>query len=250
MVRVALTLAAALMLLAACGGETDAPAMPAAPTVSAAPTATPTQTPEAAAPSVTPEMEEDAGAPEPVAAAALAVLAESVGAAETGFSLDSAMGVTWSDASLGCPQEGFGYAQVETPGYRLLFSYEGAVYAVHTNVDGSHAVVCEDAAGPQADTPFVAPETEVSSGAPESVAAAALAVLAESVGAAETGFSLDSATPEQWSDASLGCPQEGFGYAQVVTPGYRLLFSYEGAVYAVHTNVDGSHAVVCEDGGG
>ena len=52
-----------------------------------------------------------------------------------------------------------------------------------------------------------------------------------------------------WSDASLGCPQEGFAYAQVITPGYKLLFSHEGAVYAVHTNDDGSHAVVCEDGG-
>ena len=246
--RLALTIGAALVLLAACGDEAEGPA---ASSVSATPDATaPARVPEAVVPSVTPETEGDAGAPEPVAAAALAVLAESVGASETGFSLDSATPEQWSDASLGCPQEGFGYAQVVTLGYRLLFSYEGAVYAVHTNVDGSHAVVCEDAEGPQADTPYVAPETEVSSGAPEPVAAAALTVLAESMGASETGFSLDSATPEQWSDASLGCPQEGFAYAQVVTPGYKLLFSYEGAVYAVHTNVDGSHAVVCEDAGG
>ncbi|MCY4625470.1 MAG: hypothetical protein OXC99_10795 [Chloroflexi bacterium] len=248
MVRVALTLAAALVLLAACGDEAADPEEAA---VSATPDATaPARVPEAAAPSATPDVEGDAGAPEPVAAAALAVLAESVGAAETGVSLDSATPEQWSDASLGCPQEGFGYAQVVTLGYRLLFSYEGAVYAVHTNVDGSHAVVCEDTEGPQADTPFVAPETEVSSGAPEPVAAAALAVLAESVGAAGTAFSPGSAKAEQWSDASLGCPQEGFAYAQVVTLGYRLLFSYEGAVYAVHTNVDGSHAVVCEDGAG
>ena len=54
----------------------------------------------------------------------------------------------------------------------------------------------------------------------------------------------------QWSDASLGCPQEGFAYAQVITPGYKLLYSLGGADYAVHTNADGSHAVVCEDGAG
>ena len=27
-----------------------------------------------------------------------------------------------------------------------------------------------------------------------------------------------------WSDASLGCPQPDMGYAQVVTPGYLVLF--------------------------
>lgn len=143
MVRTALTLAAALVLLAACGDEAEGPeaaAVPASPDVAAT-----APSPEAAAPTVTPSSEGTAGAPEAVQAAALAVLAAETGAAETAFSLESAEGVQWSDASLGCPQEGFAYAQVITPGYKLLFSHEGSVYAVHTNADGSHAVVCEDA---------------------------------------------------------------------------------------------------------
>ena len=246
MVRIALTLAAALFLFAACGDEVEGPeaANAAAPDVAA-----PAPAPEAAAPTVTPSSEGAADASEAVEAAALALLAEETGAAEVAFSLDSAMSVTWSDASLGCPQEGFAYAQVITPGYRLLFSQEGAVYAVHTNVDGSHAVVCEGAEEPEAIAPLVAPETEGSPGAPEAIQAAALAVLAKETGVAESAFSLESAEGVQWSDARLGCPQEGFAYAQVITPGYKLLFSHEGAVYAVHTNDDGSHAVVCEDGG-
>lgn len=28
-----------------------------------------------------------------------------------------------------------------------------------------------------------------------------------------------------WPDASLGCPQEGKAYAQVIIPGYRLILS-------------------------
>jgi hypothetical protein len=31
-----------------------------------------------------------------------------------------------------------------------------------------------------------------------------------------------------WSDASLGCPQEGVSYAQVLTPGYRILLAIGG----------------------
>ena len=178
MVRLALTLAAALVLLAACGDEAEGPE---AAAVATPDIAVPAPAPEAAS-TVTPSPEGTDGAPEGVEAAALAVLSEEVGAAETAFSLDSAMGVTWTDASLGCPQEGFGYAQVLTPGYKLLFSHDGAVYAVHTNVDGSHAVVCEDAERLEADAPLVAPETEGSSGAPEAVQAAALALLAAEVG--------------------------------------------------------------------
>ena len=51
-----------------------------------------------------------------------------------------------------------------------------------------------------------------------------------------------------WSDASLGCPQEGLFYAQVLTPGYKLVFDLAGTSYAVHTNDDGSHMVICGDG--
>ncbi len=52
--------------------------------------------------------------------------------------------------------------------------------------------------------------------------------------------------PAEWSDASLGCPEEGMFYAQVITPGYRLVFDVDGTPVEVHTNSDGSSAVVCD----
>ena len=61
-------------------------------------------------------------------------------------------------------------------------------------------------------------------------------------------FRLNRSESVQWSDASLGRPQQGIMYAQVITPGYKLVFDFEGKSYAVHTNSDGSHMVVCEDG--
>ena len=61
-------------------------------------------------------------------------------------------------------------------------------------------------------------------------------------------FRLDSSESVRLPDASLGCPQEGMMYAQVITPGYRLVFDLASASHAVHTNSDGSHMVVCGDG--
>ena len=61
-------------------------------------------------------------------------------------------------------------------------------------------------------------------------------------------FNLDRLESVQWSDASLGCPQEGMMYAQVITPGYKLVFDFAGTSYSVHSNSDDSHMVVCGDG--
>lgn len=81
---------------------------------------------------------------------------------------------------------------------------------------------------------------------PSNIETGARKLLADEVG--ERDFSLTSSERMQWSDASLGCPREGFGYAQVITPGYKLVFELEGESYPVHTNADGSHMVICRDG--
>ena len=77
---------------------------------------------------------------------------------------------------------------------------------------------------------------------------AARKLLADDLDADEGGFKLEISERVAWSDASLGCPQEGMGYAQIITPGYRLTFDLVGTSYAVHTNSDGSHMVICGDG--
>ena len=166
--------------------------------------------------------------------AARKLLADEVDVGERGFILDSTESVQWPDASLGCPQEGLGYAQVITPGYRLVFDLAGTRYEVHSNVDGSNMVVC--AAG----TGQVEGEGELET--------AARSLLADEVGAEESAFTLSSSESVQWPNASLGCPQEGQVYAQVITPGHRLVFDLAGTPYAVHTNADGSQMVVCGEG--
>ncbi len=39
-----------------------------------------------------------------------------------------------------------------------------------------------------------------------------------------------------WPDTSLGCPEPGMMYAQVITPGYKILLSYAGEIYQYHSD--------------
>ncbi|MCY3691710.1 MAG: hypothetical protein OXI54_01550 [Chloroflexota bacterium] len=83
--------------------------------------------------------------------------------------------------------------------------------------------------------------------------AAARGVLAERLSVPADTLALVSDDKVQWSDASLGCPQEGMMYAQVITPGHRITFSYGGEHYEVHTSVAGDpgpplNMVSCEGG--
>lgn len=50
----------------------------------------------------------------------------------------------------------------------------------------------------------------------------------------------------EWPDASLGCPQPGMMYAQVITPGYKIVFEVGGFDYTYHTDLHG-HVVLCEE---
>ncbi len=47
-----------------------------------------------------------------------------------------------------------------------------------------------------------------------------------------------------WPDASLGCPQMGVMYAQVVTPGYKIVLETGGRQYPYHTD-DKERVVLC-----
>ena len=78
-------------------------------------------------------------------------------------------------------------------------------------------------------------------------------LLAERLSAPVDGLALVSDETVSWSDSSLGCPEQGMMYAQVITPGHRITFVYQGERYEVHTSRDdgaGSQLrmVSCEGG--
>ena len=93
--------------------------------------------------------------------------------------------------------------------------------------------------------PAAAPSS--TGGAGELAQERAAELLTGELGVAVAGLKVVSTTAMTWSDASLGCPQPDRGYAQVVTPGYLVLFRDSGGTeYKVHTNEDGSSVIVCD----
>ena len=59
-------------------------------------------------------------------------------------------------------------------------------------------------------------------------------------------ITLLEAVAVEWSDSSLGCPQPGMGYLQVITPGYLILLEVNGQTYEYHSNRD-TYFILCEN---
>lgn len=94
---------------------------PAATTATPLPIATPIATPEPADSVLDPVLE----------SAARGDLAQRLGIAATAITVRTVESVDWPDASLGCPQPGMMYAQVITPGYRIVLEAGGERYEYH-----------------------------------------------------------------------------------------------------------------------
>jgi len=71
--------------------------------------------------------------------------------------------------------------------------------------------------------------------------------LAERKGIEKEQITVESVEPVEWPDASLGCPEPGMMYPQVITPGYRILLSHDGETYRYHTDARGNRVVLCGD---
>lgn len=77
----------------------------------------------------------------------------------------------------------------------------------------------------------------------------AVTELADRLGVAEDAIAVRSAEGVSWGDTSLGCPQPGMRYAQVVTEGTRIVLEHDGTTYAFHSGGDRPDPFLCEDPG-
>ena len=103
------------------------------------------------------------------------------------------------------------------------------------------ALGCADN-GPQ-DTPggaIAEPPAFVASG-PEAIA---IDTVAAQTSLTPHQLTVTSSEAVNFSDASLGCPQPGMAYAQVITPGYRVLV--EGGGESFDVRVSGQRGRICE----
>lgn len=79
----------------------------------------------------------------------------------------------------------------------------------------------------------------------EKALTAATADLAKRAGVSASDINLVSMEAVEWNDASLGCPKEGYMYAQVITPGFLIILSTQDQQYEYHTDQAGN-VVLCE----
>ena len=73
----------------------------------------------------------------------------------------------------------------------------------------------------------------------------ALKRLAFDLATPENNFIFIRSDPTDWPDTSLGCSEPDYMYAQVITPGYTVVFEFEGNAYIVHTDKDGTNTARC-----
>lgn len=157
--RIALVIAVLALTAAACGAAADSGGdATTPPPTSASPSTSLEPTEDTVAP-VDPGDggEPDPGAPlpvqtvaklpralEPFAAAAVADLAERLGVDLDTITVARAENVVWPDGSLGCPQPGMAYTQVEAEGSRAVLIHGSVTYFYHGGEGNPGPFLCED----------------------------------------------------------------------------------------------------------
>jgi hypothetical protein len=81
-------------------------------------------------------------------------LAARLGVSEDVIAVRSAQAVTWSDASLGCPQPGMAYAQVPEDGTFIELEHAGTVYPYHSGGSRPEPFLCQQS-GPKNPPPTI-----------------------------------------------------------------------------------------------
>jgi hypothetical protein len=142
--------------------------------------------------------------------------------------------VEWSDSSIGCPQPGEAYAQVITPGHKISLRVDGRLHFVHEAK--GRAFVCKRRKAVRG----VTPQKELVWG---EQAMLARKDLATRLGIEEKDIIIASAQSTTWSDASMGCPEEGVEYNTRNIEGYVLTLRHGSRNYRYHSDMD--RAIAC-----
>jgi hypothetical protein len=189
-------------------------------------------------------------------------LAQRLSLAPDDIQLVSVEAVAWADTSLGCPQPGMMYAQVITPGFRVVLEAKGERYQYHADQDRG-IVLCADeghltSASPSpTGTAIQAPSmpriireetvTTPLSSALERLIDIAKQDLARRLEITSDEIEVVQIEVAEWPDTSLGCGKPGLARLPVAIPGYRIILSARGREHVYHTGRE-SGVVYCPKG--
>ncbi|MCS7222278.1 MAG: hypothetical protein RML36_15530 [Anaerolineae bacterium] len=175
-------------------------------------------------------------------------LAERLGLSPEAVEVISVTRVEMPIENLGCgPTE----AQVEgvipalVIGQEIVLRAGGQEYVFRS--DGRRLILCR--AGEETMAEPMEPEGkeeirgERAIGPAAGLVAQAVADLAGRLAIAPDAVQVRAVEAVEWPDASLGCPQPGMMYAQVITPGYRIVLEAAGKTYEYHSSY--TYVVYC-----
>ena len=182
-------------------------------------------------------------------------LIQATGAASDAITVVSTEEVEWSDTSLGCQEPNKMYAQMITPGYKIVLESGGNTYDYHTAADPEGPLVhCTEDGTPASADPALPTQSVgdmlMDDDALTTLIERAKEDLVQATGAASDAITVVSTEEMEWSDTSLGCPDPDTMYAQVITPGYLIVLESDGNTFNYHTATDPAGPIVqcTEDG--
>lgn len=97
-------------------------------------------------------------------------------------------------------------------------------------------------------TPTLAVPTSTMSTQEQQIVQASKEILSQKLTVALDSIEVITIEAINWPDASLGAPEEGQLYAQVITPGYKLKILAISVEYEIHADAQGSQVVILKDG--
>jgi len=147
--------------------------------------------------------------------------------------------------------------------YKYLFSFVFIVSACTTVADIKPEMPAQPAPSPTSDVRFAVPITTAQepqkddtpmpqptqpspSSALESLIEKAKVDLTQRLSIPLVQIDLVEAKEVVWPNASLGCPQPGMVYADVLTPGYLILLEANSREYEYHAS-KGKEVICCEN---
>lgn len=213
MIRTSATLALSLALIATACGASDTP------------------DPELGPRAILPDGSQREMTPEErgIAMRAVKMLAEELNAPMTQVSVISIKPVNWPDSSVGCPQPGQAYAQVITPGHRIVLRARGEIHVMHEA--GSDPFVCKRSK-PVAS---LSPRREL---AWADMAAKAREDLAQQLSVEVDAIKVVDAKRRRFDDADLGCPAPGTVASPAPVDGYVLVLRHDRRNFTYHTDLE------------
>lgn len=174
-----------------------------------------------------------------VALAAQRDLAQRLGIPEDQVEIVSIEKAEMPIGSLGCGETEGRQNLGLTIGVEIVLRAQGEEYVYHS--DGSKLVPCSPMPFPGGTRTLYV--TGAESNASPTLQALAVADLASRLGIPESAITVRTVESVEWPDASLGCPRPGMMYAQVITPGYRIVLEADGKRYEYHTSR--THVMLC-----